>query len=59
MADAPWPEWLTPDEIERLEERAAIMEYEAGLTRRQAESEAIRDLLASNGSPEGLDDSDN
>ena len=40
-------EFLTIDEQERFEERAAIMEYEGGLPRQQAEQEAFACVLRS------------
>lgn len=41
----PPPSLLTPDEREDYEERAAIMQYEAGLTRHEAERAALEDVL--------------
>ncbi len=38
---------LTDDELEIFEERAAIMEYEGCLSREQAESMAIKEILNS------------
>lgn len=38
-------EFLSADEREAWEERAAIMEYEGGLSRRQAEIKAFECLL--------------
>jgi len=32
---------MTPDEREAFEERAAILEYDAGMTRREAERRAV------------------
>jgi len=32
---------LNSDQLERFEERAAIMEYDGGLTRKEAESRAL------------------
>ena len=37
---------LTPDQREAFEERAAIMEYDAGLPRRTAERRALAEVLA-------------
>lgn len=39
------PEALPMDWRIEWEERAAIMEYDGGLTREQAESEALKDIL--------------
>lgn len=38
-------EWLTSDQRELFEERAAIYEYDAGLTHQEAEQEAIAELI--------------
>lgn len=35
----------TPDEVEALDERAGIIEYDAGLTRQQAESATLLTAL--------------
>ncbi len=37
---------LTPDELDAWQERAAIMQYDAGMTREQAEAAALADVLA-------------
>lgn len=37
---------LTPDQREAFEERAAILEYDAGLPRRTAERRALAEVLA-------------
>ena len=37
---------LDPAQLEAIEERAAIMEYDGGLGRSQAEAEALRLILA-------------
>ena len=37
--------WLPPDMIEAWEERAAIRQYDAGYTKRDAEIEALLDVL--------------
>lgn len=37
---------LTPDQREAFEERAAILEYDAGLPRRTAERRALVEVLA-------------
>ena len=37
---------LTPDQREAFEERAAILEYDAGLPRRTAERRALSEVLA-------------
>src|SRR5262245_55118647 len=42
-------EWLTPDQRERFEERAAIYEFDAGMTRQQAEQEALAELIFTEG----------
>ena len=36
---------LTDDEQEAFEERAAIMEFDAGMTREEAEAAAMQDIL--------------
>lgn len=36
---------LTASEVEDFEERAAIMEYDGGLTRAEAEAEAMRLII--------------
>lgn len=36
---------LTEDELELWEERAAIMEYDGGLSREEAEREAFDDIV--------------
>lgn len=43
------PERLTPDQKELVEERAAIMEFDGGLSRENAEIEALLALLLANG----------
>ncbi len=37
---------LTPDQREAFEERAAILEYDAGFSRRTAERRALAEVLA-------------
>ena len=37
---------LTPDQREAFEERAAILEYDAGLPRRTAERRALAEVVA-------------
>lgn len=37
---------LTPDQREAFEERAAILEYDAGIPRRTAERQALAEVLA-------------
>lgn len=39
---------LTEEEKELFEERAAIMEYDGGMTREQAEKEAYKDVVKKN-----------
>lgn len=39
------PADLTPDWRERWEERAAIMEFDAGMSRERAEADAFADIL--------------
>jgi hypothetical protein len=41
------PDDLPPDWHERWEERAAIMEFDGGLPRKQAEAQALADVLRS------------
>ncbi len=43
---------LTPDQLDAFEERAAILEYDAGLPRQEAETLAAREL-AQNSPPNG------
>lgn len=45
-AAPPRPANLTVGELERLEERAGILEFDAGLSRSEAEAEALRAFLA-------------
>lgn len=40
-----WRVRLTDDQQEAFEERAAIMEFDAGMTREQAEAAALQDIL--------------
>jgi hypothetical protein len=42
-------ESLSEDEREAFEERAAIMEFDGGLTRNEAEQAALRDVLSCRG----------
>lgn len=42
----------TPDQVEAFEERAAIMEYDGGLSRDQAEAEAKRIIYGTGADPE-------
>lgn len=44
---------MTDDKKENYEERAAIMEFDAGLTRREAEKLALQDVLG-NLSPQAI-----
>ena len=37
---------MTPEQQEMFEERAAIMEYDGGLTREEAERRALIEVLA-------------
>lgn len=41
--------WLPPDLVEVWEERAAIRQHDAGYTKRDAEIEALLDVLVSLG----------
>ncbi|AZL16322.1 hypothetical protein [Rickettsiales endosymbiont of Stachyamoeba lipophora] len=36
---------LTEEEVMKFEERAAIMEYDGGLSRKKAEEEALNDII--------------
>lgn len=41
--------WLPPDLAEKWEERAAIRQYDAGYSKREAEIESLLDVLVSVG----------